>query len=144
MQKEVHEKIKITAQKIAESMGAPVEVRIDVKTPITYNTPELVRATLASLEKAAGKENLLETNWITGAEDFSFYRSKAPAFFFNVGGMPTGKNRKDAAPHHTPDFYIDDSRLDIGIKAFCNIVFDYQPLARTAATLGDGNSSSGR
>ena len=46
--------------------------------------------------------------------------------------MPKGKNVKDAAPHHTPDFFIDDSRLDVGIKAFCNIVFDYQPMAKTA------------
>ena len=60
-----------------------------------------------------------------GAEDFSFYGEKAPAFFFFVGGMPKGKNPKDAAPHHTPDFFIDDSRLDVGVKAFCNIVFDY-------------------
>jgi amidohydrolase len=132
MQKEVHEKIKLTAQKIAESMGATAEVTIDVKTPVTYNTPELVQATLSSLEKSAGKENVSETNWITGAEDFSFYRQKAPAFFFQVGGMPKGKNKKDAAPHHTPDFYIDDSRLDVGIKAFCNIVFDYQPTTKTA------------
>ena len=131
MQKDVHEKIKITAQKIAESMGATAEVSIEMKTPVTYNTPELVRATLSSLEKSVGKENLLETNWVTGAEDFSFYRQKAPAFFFQVGGMPKGKNVKDAAPHHTPDFYIDDSRLDVGIKAFCNIVFDYQPLTKT-------------
>jgi amidohydrolase len=135
MQKDVHEKIKITAQKIAESVGATAEVTIDVKTPVTYNTPELVRATLASLEKAVGKANLVETNWVTGAEDFAFYRQKAPAFFFNVGGMPAGKNRKDAAPHHTPDFYIDDSRLDVGIKAFCNIVFDYQPLPKVTAEL---------
>ncbi len=35
------------------------------------------------------------------------------------------KDSKSPAPHHTPDFYIDDSRLDVGIKAFCNIVFDY-------------------
>ncbi len=141
MQKEVHAKIKITAQKIAESMGATAEVSIDVKTPITYNTPELVRATLSSLEKAVGKENLLETHWITGAEDFSFYRLKAPAFFFQVGGMPKGKNPKDAAPHHTPDFFIDDSRLDAGIKAFCNIVFDYQPLAKTAGLSNERNQA---
>jgi len=126
MQKVVHEKIKITAQKIAESMGATAEVTIDIKTPVTYNTPELVREMLPSLEKSAGKENVSETNWMTGAEDFSFYRLKAPAFFFQVGGMPVGKDRKDAAPHHTPDFYVDDSRLDVGIKAFCNIVFDYR------------------
>jgi len=137
MQKEVHEKIKLTAQKIAESVGATAEVTIDVKTPVTYNTPALVQASLASLEKAVGKENLSESNWVTGAEDFAFYRAKAPAFFFNVGGMPKGKNRKDAAPHHTPDFYIDDSRLDAGIKAFANLVFDFQPLAKTTARAGN-------
>ena len=125
MQKEVHRKIRLTATKIAESMGATAEVMIDTKTLVTYNTPELVKKMLPSLEKAAGKDHVIEKEWTTGAEDFSFYGTKAPAFFFFVGGMPKGKNVKDAAPHHTPDFYIDDSRLDVGIKAFCNIVFDY-------------------
>ena len=126
MQKEVHEKIRITAQKIAESMGATAEVSFENKTLVTYNTPELVKKMLPSLEKAAGKENVYETEWTTGAEDFSFFGEKVPSFFFNVGGMPKGKDKKDAAPHHTPDFFIDDSRLDVGVKAFCNIVFDYQ------------------
>ncbi len=126
MQTEVHEKIRLTATKIAESMGATAEVTIEKKAPVTFNTPELVIKMLPSLEKAAGKENVLETEWTTGAEDFAFYGAKAPAFFFFVGGMPKGKNPKDTAAHHTPDFYIDDSRLDVGIKAFCNIVFDYK------------------
>jgi amidohydrolase len=130
MQKDVHARIKQTAEKIAESMGATAEVSIDTKTLVTYNTPELVRQTLPSLEKAVGKENVLETEWVTGAEDFSFFRLKAPAFFFNVGGMPKGKNPKEAFPHHTPDFYLDDSRLDVGIKAFANIVMDFKPLAK--------------
>jgi amidohydrolase len=125
MQKDVHEKIKLTATKIAESMGATAEVTIETKTLVTYNTPELVKKTLPSLEKAIGKENVIETEWTTGAEDFSYYGTKAPAFFFFVGGMPKGKDPKTTAAHHTPDFYIDDSRLDVGIKAFCNIVFDY-------------------
>ncbi len=126
MQNEVHEKIRLTATKIAESMGATAEVTIDRKTPVTYNTPELVKKMLPSLQKAAGQGNVLETEWVTGAEDFAFYGSKAPAFFFFVGGMPKGKDVKTTAAHHTPDFYIDDSRLDVGIKAFCNIVFDFQ------------------
>ena len=132
MQKDTHEKIKITAQRIAESMGATAEVSIETRTLVTYNTPELVNQMLPSLKKAIGKENVYETEWTTGAEDFSYFRLKAPAFFFNVGGMPKGKTAKEAAPHHTPDFFIDDSRLDVGIKAFCNIVFDYQPLKKTA------------
>src|SRR4028119_1703947 len=73
MQKEVHEKIKLTAQKIAESMGATAEVSIETKTLVTYNTPDLVKKMLPSLEKAIGKENVMETEWVMGAEDFSFY-----------------------------------------------------------------------
>jgi amidohydrolase len=83
---------------------------------------------LPSLEAAAGKANVSESTWTTGAEDFSFYGEVAPAFFFNLGGMPAGMDPKNAAPHHTPDFYIDDSKLDVGVKAFCNMVFDYAKL----------------
>ncbi|MBK6749548.1 MAG: amidohydrolase [Pyrinomonadaceae bacterium] len=125
MQKDIHERIRRTATKIAESMGATAEISIENKTPVTYNTPELVKKMLPSLEKAAGKSNVLDSNWVTGAEDFAFFREKAPAFYFFVGGMPKGKDPMTAAAHHTPDFFIDDSRLDVGIKAFCNIVIDY-------------------
>jgi amidohydrolase len=30
-----------------------------------------------------------------------------------------------APPHHTPDFYIDDSAMKTGVKAFCQLVMDY-------------------
>ena len=125
MQKDTHEKIRLTATKIAESMGASVEVTIENKALLTYNTPDLVKKMVPSLEKAAGIGNVLESEWTTGAEDFSSFGEKAPSFYFFVGGMPKGKNPKEAAPHHTPDFFIDDSRLDVGVKAFCNIVFDF-------------------
>lgn len=127
MQKDVHAKIRQMATSIAESMGATVSVSIDTKTLVTSNDAELVKRMLPSLEKAAGKENVKEMEWVTGAEDFSYFHQTIPGFYFMVGGMPKGKSVKDAAPHHTPDFYIDDSRLDVGVKAFANIVFDYAP-----------------
>lgn len=125
MQKDTHAKVRQTATSIAASMGATVEVTFDTKTLVTYNTPELVEKMLPSLQKAAGKENVVAAEWVTGAEDFSYFGEKAPSFYFFVGGMPKGKAVSEAAPHHTPDFFIDDSRLDVGVKAFCNIVFDY-------------------
>lgn len=132
MQKEVHERIKLTAQKIAEAWGATAEVSIDTKTLVTVNNPDLVKMMLPSLQNAAGKDNVTEGTWTTGAEDFSYFGEKAPAFFFNLGGMPKGGDSKTAPPHHTPDFYIDDSMLDVGVKAFCNIVFDYAKLKAAA------------
>ncbi|RTL56605.1 MAG: amidohydrolase [Sphingobacteriales bacterium] len=125
MQKDVHERMIRTAEKIAEASGATATVSIDTKTEVTYNNPELVKATLPALELAAGKNNVSESDWTTGAEDFSFYGDKAPAFFFFLGGMPKGMDPAKAPPHHTPDFYIDDSMLSVGVKAFCNIVFQY-------------------
>ncbi|MBK9154910.1 MAG: amidohydrolase [Chloracidobacterium sp.] len=124
MQKDVHAKIRQTAKSIAESMGATVEVMIETKAPVTHNTPSLVEKMLPSLQKAAGKENVHLGEWVTGAEDFSYFQS-VPSFYFTVGGMPKGMEPEKAPPHHTPDFYVDDSRLDVGVKAFANIVFDF-------------------
>jgi amidohydrolase len=125
MQTEVHEKMKLTATKIAEASGAIAEVTITTKTKVTYNNPELVQQMVPSIEVAIGKENVNEAEWTTGAEDFSFYGDKAPSFFFFLGGLAPGQQAATAAAHHTPDFYIDDSRLDAGVRIFCQLVFDY-------------------
>ena len=125
MQQDVHEKIKRVAEQVAAAWGTTVEVTINTKTLVTYNNPELTAMLLPSLQSAAGASQVLEGTWTTGAEDFSYFGEKTPAFFFNLGGMPKGMDPKNAGPHHTPDFFIDDSMLDVGVKAFCQIVFDY-------------------
>ena len=125
MQKEVHERIKNTAEHIAASCGATAEVSIETKTLVTYNDPALVKKTLSSLVTAAGADKTKEMNWITGSEDFSYYGEKVPSFFFDLGALPKGKDPKTAPSHHTADFYIDESGFDVGVKAFCQLVFDY-------------------
>lgn len=125
MQQEVHEKIRHTATKIAEASDATVDVSFDTKTLVTYNTPELVKQMIPSLQAAAGVENVAERNWVTGAEDFSYFGTKAPSFFFYLGGMTKGKDPQTAPPHHTADFEIDESGMKTGIKAFCHLVLDY-------------------
>jgi len=125
MQSVVHEKIKTTVTKIAEASGAVAEVTIDKKTLVTYNDPDLVQKTLPFLQTAAGQVNVKEMEWTTGAEDFSFYGLKAPSFFFYLGGMPKGMAKEKAFPHHTPEFYIDDSGMKAGVKALCHLVLGY-------------------
>jgi amidohydrolase len=125
MQKDVHKKFRHTITKIAEAGGAEAEVIIDTKTLVTYNDPALVKKMLPSLQTAIGADNVSEREWVTGAEDFSYYGTKAPAFFFYLGGMPKGTDSKKAPPHHTPDFYVEDGAMKTGIKAFCQLVTDY-------------------
>lgn len=125
MQRQIHQKIKLTATKIAESAGARAEVQIDNKTPVTYNNPELTAWALPSLQEAAGAANVSENKPRTGAEDFGFFAQKIPCFYFFLGGMPKGGNEKTAPSHHTPDFYIDESGMKLGVKSFCYLVLDY-------------------
>lgn len=131
MQNLIHEKIKLTASKIAEASGATAETTIDKKTLVTYNDPALTKLMLPSLIKAAGESNVEEVPAITGAEDFSFFAEKVPSLFFFIGGKQKGVDPEKVFPHHTPDFWIDESGMKTGIKAFCNLVFDYMntPLA---------------
>jgi amidohydrolase len=133
MQTEIHERMRRTVTKIAESAGATAEISIDKKTLITYNDPALVKLTLPSLQQTAGTDNVLWMDAMTGSEDFSFFGARVPSFFFFLGGMKKGQDPKTAFPHHTPDFYIDESGFKLGVKAFCNLVFDYSahPLAAT-------------
>ena len=125
MRLDVLARIKKTATSIAESAGATAEVTFENKTLVTYNPPDLLNRMLPSLEKATGKGKTVEMEWVTGGEDFSFFGEKISSLFFYLGGMPKGNDPKTAPPHHTPDFFIDDSGLLLGVKAFCNLVFDY-------------------
>lgn len=126
MQTDIHARMQKMVTQTAAAYGAKADVSIDTKTLVTYNDPELVEASLPALSSAAGgKANLVPYHWVTGAEDFSYYGTKAPSFFFYLGARKPGITEAEAPAHHTPDFYIDDSHLDVGVKAFCNLVFLY-------------------
>ena len=132
MQEKVHNDIKRTAIKIAESQGASAEVDIQIGYPVTYNDPGLTLKMLPSLEKAAGKDNVDLVNAITGAEDFSFFQKEVPGLYFFVGGRPLKQPEGDIilGGHHTPDFYIDESGLIVGVKAMLNLTLDYMASAK--------------
>ena len=125
MQKKVHEKFRHVIKSIGDASGAVTEVQIDTRTLVTYNDPALVVKMLPSLKAAIGADNVKEREWVTGAEDFSYYGTKAPAFFFYLGGMPKGQDPKTAPPHHTADFFVTNSAMKTGIQAFCQLVTDY-------------------
>ena len=130
VRKDVFERMKRTVESIAAASGATAEINFDEKTLVTYNEPSLVNMMLPSLQAAAGKEKVIESNWYTYSEDFSYYQEKAPSFFFYIGGMPKGADPAKAPAHHTAEFYIDESGFDVGVKAFCEIVLNYAMLKK--------------
>ncbi len=108
---------------IAEAYGGKASIEIKNMTSITYNNPELTDKMLPTLQKTAGKENVKLMKPTTGGEDFSFFQEEVPGLFFYLGGMP--EDNKEAAPHHTPDFYIDESGMLLGVKTLSQLALDY-------------------
>ena len=121
------ERVKQVVTKTAESAGATADVLIPFTThyPVTFNDVALTEKMLPSLRKTAGAENVHLKAAVTGGEDFSFFQEKVPGLFFFLGGMPKGGNSKTAPSHHTPDFFIDDSGLKLGVNALTNLTLDY-------------------
>ncbi|MCK0110044.1 amidohydrolase [Flavobacteriaceae bacterium S0825] len=123
MQSHIHKRMREMVADIAKAYRAEATIDIDEGYPITYNDPTLTSQMVPSLEKAAGKDNVIVMKAITGAEDFSFFQQKIPGLYFFLGGMTKGNT--EPFPHHTPDFFIDESGMLLGVKAFIQLSLDY-------------------
>jgi amidohydrolase len=115
---------------IADSMRAEVEVTLplDYNYPITYNDPALTAKMLPTLIKSAGRDNVIYSKPVTGAEDFSFFQEKIPGLYMWVGGKPLDVPENKAPAHHTPEFYVDDSGMKTGVKLLTDLTLDYMNL----------------
>ena len=123
----IYESLPRKVKAIAESMGAEAELTLplDYYYPITYNDPELTKAMLPTMQRTAGVENTLLSKPVTGAEDFSFFQEQIPGLYVWVGGKPLDVSEEDSPAHHTPEFYVDDEGMKLGVKLLTNFTLDY-------------------
>jgi amidohydrolase len=108
---------------IAKAYGGFATISFTNETAITYNDHKLVSKMLPSLKKVAGEENVIQIKAETIGEDFSYFQEVVPGFYFYLGGMTKGNTK--VFSHHTPDFFIDENGLLLGVKAFTQITFDF-------------------
>ncbi|TVQ04429.1 MAG: amidohydrolase [Balneolaceae bacterium] len=119
----MHEIIENTAR--AMGVSATLTLPVTTSYPVTYNDVDLTNRMVPVLQTVAGSDNVILEKPVMGAEDFSFFAEQVPGFFIGLGGRPSDVPASEAAPHHTPDFYIDDSRLNLGVKAFVAMTLEY-------------------
>ena len=110
---------------VAKSNNIESKITYLVSYPITFNDPYLYEEILPTLERVNGKKNVHLMKAITGAEDFSYFQEKVPGTYFFIGGQKQGVDLSTVAPHHTPDFYVDDSAISTGIRSMIGLTLDY-------------------
>jgi amidohydrolase len=132
MRKDVHERVKRTAESIAESAGATAEVALEERVALTFNDPALTARMLPSLRRTAGEKNVLEAKPSLGGEDFSYYQQAIPGTFIWLGIRTPGGSPELFAQNHSPRFRIDESGLKLGVRALARLAVDYMQGAAQA------------
>jgi hippurate hydrolase len=111
--KQAHGLIYKQTKELVESMGAEVDVLVDVGYPTVYNN-EMLNAHARTIGEAfMGAANVEETEVRMGAEDFGYYSQLIPGCFFRLG--TANKAKGIIAGVHTPKFDIDEAAIETGI-----------------------------
>jgi amidohydrolase len=125
MRREIHRRVRLTAESIAQSAGATSEVKIIDGYDVTRNHDALATRSAATLRSVAGGANVFEVPKTTGSEDFSAYQKVVPGFFFVIGATPKDLPPEQVGANHSPLFRIDESVLKLGVRSLANLALDY-------------------
>jgi amidohydrolase len=108
-----HELIRKLATELVHSMGAEIDLHIDVGYPTVYNNEQLHAEAKKLAEQYMGAAYVEETEIRMGAEDFGYYSQQIPGCFFRLGTANSEKGITSGV--HTPLFNIDEGAIEIGM-----------------------------
>ena len=125
MRDDIGERIKRTAELIAQSQGATATVEIQRMTPVTANDASLTARMAPTLRRVAGAGNVIEGQPVTGAEDFGYFAEQVPAMFVFLGVRPKGSPLSAFVSNHSPKFFADEAALPTGVKTLVALATDF-------------------
>ena len=108
-----HHLIKKLSTELVHSMGAEIDITIDVGYPFVLNNEQLSIDSKLKTAEYVGDKNVEQTELRMGAEDFAYYSHKIPACFYRLGVGNVSK--KITSGVHTPKFNIDENAIETGM-----------------------------
>jgi amidohydrolase len=126
----VHRDIKQVAENIAASANAKADVEIiELYDPLVNNDRVTARM-VPVLGRAADGDVVL--NERSGAsEDVSFFLNEVPGLYFVLGIVPRDQDLAKAAPNHSPNFFVDEKALVVGVRALAMATVNHLAAAKT-------------
>jgi amidohydrolase len=125
VQRDIHRRIKLTAESIAAGAGATANVVITPLYPVTINDPKLTETMLPTLRRVAGSDMVSEQPLVMPAEDFSYFAQRAPGMFIFLGATRKGVDPATAPANHSPLFEVDEGVLPLGVRTLANLAADF-------------------
>ncbi len=115
----LRERVPAVLEAAVQAAGCKLQFELRPGYPAVINHASSVEAVRQVAGMAFGPDNVHEPAPLTAAEDFSYFLQKRPGAFVLVGaGNPA---RGISAPHHSPEFDIDESVLPLGAELLARL-----------------------
>jgi len=124
MRKDVHMRVRRTAERIAEASGATATVTIGLGTDVVYNDPALTERMAPTIRRVAGEKVNASGLWMP-SEDFSAFTKTIPGLYVFLGANAPGVSAEQAAPNHSTKFFVNEDALPVGVKTYVALATDY-------------------
>jgi amidohydrolase len=103
----------------AAAAGCRSEFELFPGYPAVVNDPEAVERVRRHAAQVVGAANVIEPAPMAAAEDFAYFLQNAPGAFAFIGAGNAA--RGITAPHHAPQFDIDEAALPVGAELLARI-----------------------
>lgn len=112
LRSQLQERLRQTVTHVAAGLGVEAELVIRQGYPVLYNNPAVTEQAEKICAEYLGSENVLNSEPIMTAEDFSHYLQVCPGTFWQIGtGMP---NNDKSNTLHSPTFNPEEGVLETG------------------------------
>ena len=112
-------------QEIAASAGARAEVTIEANAVPVVNPAAQTALARTALVRALGEDNVLSDQPNMVAEDFAYFQQAIPGVFFFYGIRPPGVEPADAAPNHSPRFFVHEPAMETALRAMLAVALEH-------------------
>jgi len=112
-------RVREVLQGTAAAAGCRLDYTLSPGYPAVVNDPEAVSRVRRHAAVVVGAANVVEPAPMAAAEDFSYFLRQVPGAFAFIGAGNVA--RGITAPHHAPQFDIDESALPIGTELLARI-----------------------
>ena len=125
MRKDINMRIRRTAERIAEGSGATATVTITPQAELVYNDPGLTERMAPTIQRVAAGGKVNSNGIWMPSEDFSAFTRTVPGLYVFIGANAAGVTAEQAAPNHSPKFFVNEDALPIGVKTYVAFATDY-------------------
>ena len=109
---QLQERLRQTVTHVAAGLGVEAELEIRQGYPVLYNDPAVTEEAEKISAEYLGSENVLSSDPIMTAEDFSYYLQVCPGTFWQIGTGMAGNDKSNTL--HSPTFNPEESVLETG------------------------------